>query len=211
MTLPQSPSAPSHRSARKGTIAVVVGIAAVIALLAALLVWSQHGEPEAAPEPKPAAAPVAKRFKPTPYHLVVKSMGIDAPVVQIAMTKDRELDPPADPQRVGWWKASAKPGSVTGQTIVTGHTVHTGGGQFDHLGDVKPGALITLGTHRYRATKTVKLSKEQVAQRAVELFGQTRVRNRLVLITCGDWTGSEYLSNIFVYAKPLPAGGHPSL
>jgi LPXTG-site transpeptidase (sortase) family protein len=138
---------------------------------------------------------------------VVSSLRIDAPIVTIAMSRDRVLTPPADPRDVGWWDASAKPGASAGQTVIAGHTVHTGGGQFDHLGRMRKGAEIQIvrkkRTEYYVATKVFTLSKQQVSDRAQELFGQGRHENRLVLITCGDWTGHEYLTNVFVYAKPV--------
>jgi len=184
-----------------------VVLAAMVAVIAVLVVvalrFQGDGEPKAAAAPEPAPT---QQFKPTPHHLVVESLGIDAPVVTISMSEDRALDPPADPQRVGWWDGSAKPGAATGQTIVTGHTVHTGGGQLDHLGDLERGAEVMLGKHRYRATEVVTYTKAEVAQNNVELFGQDRPRNRLVLITCDDWTGSEYLTNVFVFAKPIGTG-----
>ena len=138
---------------------------------------------------------------------MVRSLDIDAPIVSIAMTPARVLTPPANPREVGWWDDSAKPGATGGQTIIAGHTVHTGGGQFDHLGSIKRGARIEIvrnrHTEEYVATKAFTLSKQAVSDQAPKLFGQKRHPNRLVLITCSDWTGSEYLTNVFVYARPL--------
>jgi LPXTG-site transpeptidase (sortase) family protein len=180
--------------------AIVLAVLAVV-----LLVVSRGGGDGRAAGAAPPA--VTSTGTPTPYRLVVRSLHIDAPVVSIAMTKDRVLDPPANPRDVGWWNASAEPGAAQGQTIVTGHTVHTGGGQFDHLGTMREGAEIELrtpqGAASYVATKVFTLAKPEVAAHTAELFGQARKHNRLVLITCGDWTGSEYLTNVFVYAKPI--------
>jgi LPXTG-site transpeptidase (sortase) family protein len=180
--------------------ALVLAVVAVV-----LLVASRGGGGDRAAGAAPAA--VTSTGAPTPYRLVVRSLHIDAPVVSIAMTKDRVLDPPANASDVGWWNASARPGATHGQTIVTGHTVHTGGGQFDHLGTIAKGARIELSTPQgeasYVATKVFTLSKPDVAARTTELFGQARKHNRLVLITCGDWTGREYLTNVFVYATPV--------
>lgn len=191
-------------SSRARTAAIVAVLVVVAVLVAVLLVLRHHGDGTPAATP-PAAT--TSSGTPTPYRLVVKSANIDAPVVSIAMTKDRALDPPANPREVGWWNASAKPGASTGQTIVTGHTVHTGGGQFDHLGSIKKGAAVQLTTPQgqasYVVTKVFTLSKHDVAVRTAELFGQARKHNRLVLITCGNWTGTEYLTNVFVYAKPV--------
>jgi hypothetical protein len=49
----------------------------------------------------------------------------------------------------------------------------------------------------------VTWSKAELAKRSVELFSQKREDERLVLITCTGWTGSEYTSNVVVFADPL--------
>jgi LPXTG-site transpeptidase (sortase) family protein len=145
----------------------------------------------------------------TPWTIKMASLNIDAPLVGIEATSSLTLDPPRNPQQVGWWKQSAKPGSKTGQTIVTGHTVHTGGGQFDHIGDAKAGAEVditdgtTHKTLRYTVQKVVTLSKEAVDQQANALFSQRNPFNVLVLITCSGWDGHVYHSNVFVYATPV--------
>jgi len=174
----------------------------VLALLAAALLFFI-----VSPGGDDSDAGTTTHFKPTTYHIVVKSLKINAPIVSIAMSSDRVLTPPSNPRDVGWWDASAKPGSASGQTIIAGHTVHTGGGQFDHLGSLKKGARINVvhkkRTDHYVATKVFTLTKAEVSEQAKKLFSQGRAKNRLVLITCGNWTGREYLTNVFVYAKPL--------
>jgi len=195
---PTSPE-PEKARAKRGSVAV----ATVLALLAAALLFLivSPGDDGA------SGAGTTTHFKPTTFHLEVKSLKINAPIVSIAMSSDRVLTPPSNPRDVGWWNASAKPGSERGQTIIAGHTVHTGGGQFDHLGRMRKGARIDvvhkLRTDHYVATKVFTLTKAQVSAQAATLFGQNRPTNRLVLITCGDWTGHEYLTNVFVYAKPV--------
>lgn len=143
----------------------------------------------------------------TPELLIVPSIELEAPIVPIQVDNDRVLHPPADVDEVGWWSRSAKPGSPTGQTLVTGHTVHTGGGVMNKLGDLRPGAVIQiktkLGIVEYRATKIFVYTRDELAKHATDLFGQKREHNRLVLVTCTGWTGSEYTSNIIVFADPL--------
>lgn len=142
-----------------------------------------------------------------PTELVVPSIDLKAPIIPISVDADRVLHPPADVREVGWWRGSAKPGAATGQTLITGHTVHTGGGVMNRLGDLRPGAVIEvrtrLGTVEYRATKIFVYTRDELAKHAGDLFGQKRERNRLVLVTCTGWTGSEYTSNIIVFADPL--------
>ncbi len=139
--------------------------------------------------------------------LVVPSLKIRAPILPIQVNDQQILDPPRNPRDVGWWQQSARPGAAKGQTVLTGHTVHTGGGVMDHLGKLHRGKLIKVvtpkGTMQYRTTRVVTWSKDELAKRAVAIFAQKRPNPRLVLITCTGWTGSDYTSNIVVFAKPL--------
>jgi LPXTG-site transpeptidase (sortase) family protein len=163
----------------------------------------------AAPEPgyqplasyRPLAGPAS------PVRLVVPSLKIKAPILPIEVNDRQILDPPGNPRDVGWWKRSARPDAATGQTVLTGHTVHTGGGVMDDLGDLRKGQVVKVvtpkGTMEYTTTKVVTWSKTELAKRAVDIFAQQRSDTRLVLITCTDWTGSTYKSNIVVFAKPL--------
>lgn len=150
---------------------------------------------------KPLATPSV------PQQLIVPAIKLRAPVLPIDVNSEDVLVPPADVSQVGWWRQSAKPGSSTGQTVITGHTVHTGGGVMNKLGQLAPGELVQVSTRRgtvdYRVTKVFVYTREQLAKNALELFDQRRPKNRLVLITCTGWTGSEYTSNIIVLATPL--------
>jgi len=174
--------------------------------------------------PNPAPAKVAPSVVPSEFHalphpeqgvrLIVPSVNIDAPIVPITLSGNN-LIPPDDASLVGWWTGSAKPGSKTGQTLITGHTVHTGGGQMDHLGAIAQGGIIEIitpdGALWYRETKVVVYSKAQVSQHADELFGQNRAKNRLILVTCTGWTGSYYTSNVIVFADPLGVPNNPKM
>lgn len=145
-----------------------------------------------------------------PLLLIVPSIGLRAPIVPIQVNQvgsERVLTPPRDYHVVGWWDGSAKPGSVTGQTLLTGHTVHTGGGVMNALGDMRPGDLVQiktkLGIVDYAATKVFVYTKQQLSDNAQQLFDPRHGDNRLVLVTCTGWTGHDYTSNIIVFATPL--------
>jgi LPXTG-site transpeptidase (sortase) family protein len=142
-----------------------------------------------------------------PDLLVVPEIELRAPIVPIEIDPDGVLDPPADVHEVGWWKRSAMPGATSGQTLVTGHTVHTGGGVMNRLGDLRPGSLVQIqtpaGTVDYRATKVFVYTKAEVSEHKQELFSQKREDGRLVLVTCTGWTGHDYSSNIIVFADQL--------
>lgn len=114
------------------------------------------------------------------------------------------LMPPADPALVGWWEDGARPGSPDGAVVLTGHTVHSGGGVFDDLAALEPSDVVEVATSRgalsYVVTEVRDLSKAQLASVASDLFGSSG-RARVVLVTCTGWDGERYLGNTVVVAR----------
>lgn len=160
--------------------------------------------PAPAAEPRKRTGPRAVPGAGPPRRIVVESLGIDARVVPIT-TQGTTLDPPADPQVLGWWSGGARAGAARGSALVTGHTVHTGGGAMDDLEQISEGARIRVvtprGSIRYVARSVKVLGKSAMARQAPRLFSQT-APGRLVLVTCEDWDGSGYRSNVVVTAQP---------
>lgn len=185
-------------------------VALTVALLVLLVWWlaSQFGsdDRDGAAEPAAPTWPKAKGGD----ALLVPSIGLDAPIVTIQM-QGNTLSPPDDTDLVGWWKASAEPGAKRGQTVVTGHTIHTGGGVMGRLADVDKGDEVMVRDEgrmiSYAATKVFVYSKAELAENAQSLFGQQRKDGRLVLVSCTDWDGKDYLSNIIVFARQLRPEG----
>jgi len=196
-------------------------VAGVVLLVSGLVAWSQQPaeDPATATDPRPSDIPPtqdvvestdppdAERadWKPgAPRRLEVPALAIDAPIVPIE-APGGVLTPPADPQVLGWWAAGAKPGARQGSALVTGHTVHTGGGAMDDLEQLDHGDRVWMRTDHgrigYQVRSVVVLGKGELAERAARLFSQ-ETRGRLVLITCEDWNGQEYLSNVVVMATP---------
>ncbi|MEO9322999.1 class F sortase [Nocardioides sp. C4-1] len=144
-----------------------------------------------------------------PTRLIVPSLGIEAPVIEIALRSDAVLEPPADPAVVGWWDGSAEPGDTTGRVVLTGHTVSNGDGALDPLPGLEGGRIVLVtetGRHRYRVTDNIVASYETVAERARDIFGQTEESPdgaRLIVVTCTDFNGQFYESNAIVVAEPV--------
>lgn len=140
-----------------------------------------------------------------PTAITIPQLDVSAPVVSIKAV-DAALTPPSDPTMVGWWSGGAQPGAKRGSAVITGHTVHTGGGAFDQLGLLGPGSVVQVttvrGPLRYRVATVTTYRKATLANRAAQVFDQS-VRGRLVLVTCEDWNGSVYLSNVVVVALPM--------
>ena len=158
-------------------------------------------------EEPPPLSPYRSLDPADPVLLVVPSVDIEAPVVPIRLTEDLVLDPPREVREVGWWDRSAQPGSETGSTVIAGHSVHTGGGALDPLRGVTRGAVVDVrtaeGTMRYLVKRKVVYDKDELAVNAVSVFGQEGGQGRLVLVSCTDWDGTAYESNVVVYAVAL--------
>lgn len=200
------------------TLLVVAGLA-----VAGAGVWHWHaagaGDPVAAlsavaapdradAEGLPAAPPPARpaRSRPgAPVEVRVPRLGVAAAVDPVA-APGGTLVPPSDPTRLGWWAAGARPGE-RGSVLVAGHTVSSGGGALDDLEDVRRGDRVVVGTAAgptaYVVDDVEVLAKGVLARRAPRLFAQD-VPARLVLVTCEDWDGTAYRSNVVVTASPAP-------
>jgi Sortase domain len=141
-----------------------------------------------------AAVPPAA---PTRLHLG----DIDAPVVPLELTRSA-LTPPDDPNILGWWGKRA--GARHGTTLLTGHTVHDGGGTFDDLELTPLGERAHLNGHSYQVASVDVISKDELAHRAPALFAQTG-RPNLVLVTCEDYNPAtgHYASNVVVTLDPV--------
>ncbi|WP_132210092.1 class F sortase [Kribbella steppae] len=139
-----------------------------------------------------------------PVKVSVPSLGISARVLGIH-ARGGTLIPPSNPRLVGWWSDGAQPGAANGSAIITGHTVHDGGGAFDDLDELTAGDAVTVttgrGTLNYVVSSVTTYRKKALAKQAAQLFDQS-VPGRLVLVTCEDWDGTAYLSNAVVVAVP---------
>lgn len=138
-----------------------------------------------------------------PIEIRIPALGVATAVTPISSDVSGVLVPPADYTTVGWWAAGVRPGAKHGTVLVTGHTVHTGGGAFDNLDRMRAGQRVVVERpHRdlvYRVSTVTVYRKGTLANRAATIFAQTG-EARLALVTCEDWDGSEYLSNVVVLA-----------
>jgi len=137
-----------------------------------------------------------------PLSVVVPRLSVDVPVVRSKIVKG-VLIPPSSPQVVGWWAEGARPGAAWGGALLTGHTMHLGGGVFDDLEELRARDDVRVrtpnGVLRYTVTGVTIFRKASLAKHAERVFSQI-VPGRLVLITCEDWNGYIYLSNTVVFA-----------
>ncbi|MBA3234051.1 MAG: class F sortase [Propionibacteriales bacterium] len=138
-----------------------------------------------------------------PSTLLLPSLGVSAPVSNIGLDSSLTLVPPSDYTTVGLWAQGAEPGARSGTAIITGHTVHTGGGALDNLEQMRPGEQIVVERPRRDLLYTVETvriySKGTLAEDAAQVFAQDGP-GRLAVVTCEDWDGTTYLSNVVVIA-----------
>jgi LPXTG-site transpeptidase (sortase) family protein len=93
--------------------------------------------------------------------------------------------------------------------VITGHSVHgPATGALERIAELQAGATVLVRTDRrllrYTVTRVETLDKDALTVRAQRLFSP-HGRARLVLVTCGDWDGRHYRSNVVAVA--LPAAG----
>ena len=159
-------------------------------------------QPAAVAPPTRRAAARQRGFR--PHVLTLPALGVQAAVRPIR-TVDRALTPPPDPREVGWWSGGARPGASSGAAVLTGHTVHTGGGAFDDLEALASGDRVRVWSGADQATYEVVsvdvLTRGELADRSARIFDRSGP-GRLVLITCEDWDGTAYRSNVVVTARP---------
>ena len=164
--------------------------------------------PTASPTGRPtavAAPPLVRGVRPD--SVVVPSLDVRADVTPIA-TEDGALTPPSDPLDVGWWSGGSRAGAGAGAAVITGHTVHTGGGAFDDLEELAAGDRVLVlsdgTTVAYDVATVEVLSRAELARASTAIFARSGP-GRLVLITCEDWDGTAYRSNVVVTARPVTA------
>lgn len=149
------------------------------------------------PPPPPVKPGVAAELR-------LPSLGVVASVSSIGLGDSLTLVPPSDYTTVGWWAQGAEPGAPNGTAILAGHTVHTGGGALDNLEDLTAGDQVYLsrpaGDLVYEVSSVTIYRKGTLADEADTVFAQEGP-GRLAVVTCEDWNGSIYLSNVVVIAS----------
>lgn len=143
-----------------------------------------------------------------PYALRIDSIGVDTAVVASESSIGGVLEPPDDATLAGWWSQGAKLGEDAGSAVIVGHSASSGGGVFDAVDELRAGDLIEIDgetqTFAYRVESVEVVSKDQFAAEAGRIFDQD-TDERLVLITCVDWDGGTWRSNIVAIAAPVRA------
>lgn len=142
-----------------------------------------------------------------PTRVTVASIGLDLPVRPVGVAGDGQMELPANPSVVGWYRFGPAPGDGEGSVVLGGHldSREYGVGPLVRLRKLRPGAVVEVrtsrGTVRYRVEGVRDVDKKELA--LGELFARTGAR-RLHLVTCGgpyDANGGGYRDNLVVTAS----------
>jgi sortase (surface protein transpeptidase) len=194
------------RSRRRRAVVTAVGVFFAV-MLSGLLLPSPFGEEQSGSEDGSGSASRTGSGVLPATRLEVPSLDIVAGLTTISMSEGRVLEPPGNVHAVGRWDQSAAYGSRTGRTVLTGHTVYNGGGALGPLPRLQPGELMHVvtpeGRHTYRTTEVMVRSKAWVRRNGTEVFSQPGGDGSLVVVTCTDYDGKDYRSNVIAIAEPI--------
>jgi sortase (surface protein transpeptidase) len=220
----------------------LVGLAGLLLLVGAPVVWQLTATPPAAgdldavlaeepsPDPAPTRSPApatapsdtatfttttprgAVSRPPAPEQLTIPVLGVEAPIVPVALEDDGSMEIPEDVAEVGWFSPGVRPGADAGSAVLAGHVdARTQGpGALFHLERLQPGDEVRVAGGsatevRYEVVARQRYGKAELP--IPELFRRDGP-HRLVLITCGgafDPATRSYEENVVVVATPVDA------
>ncbi|NUR87074.1 MAG: class F sortase [Nonomuraea sp.] len=163
--------------------------------------------PPTAPPPLPPIVPAPPLMPSTPKRIVIKRLGINAPVMSLGLAKDGTIQvPPIDRANLaGWYREMSTPGEA-GPAVILGHKdTRTTPAVFSKVFEIRNGDTIEV---KRQDGITAVFTVGGVEQASKKTFPTQRVYGnqtnaQLHLITCGgtyDRTIGHYQDNIIVYA-----------
>ncbi|MDF5751585.1 class F sortase [Spongiactinospora sp. TRM90649] len=160
-----------------------------------------------APPPLPPIQPAPPMQPSTPLRLVVKKLGIDAPIKSLGLAKDGTIQVPPgnDPNLVGWFRHGPTAGEA-GPSIMLGHKdTATRSAVFSRLAELRYGDQIEVRRQDGTVAVFTVGGVEQADKRTFpteRVYGD-RTNAQLHLITCGgtyNRSTGHYTDNVIVYA-----------
>ncbi|MER6951419.1 class F sortase [Nonomuraea sp. NPDC000554] len=159
------------------------------------------------PPPLPQVTPAPPMLPSTPVRIVIKRLGINAPVESLGLAKDGTIQVPTgdNPNLVGWYRNMSTPGEA-GPAVMLGHKdTRTRSAVFSRLYEIKNGDTIEV---KRQDRTTAVFTVGGVEQASKKTFPTQRVYGnqtnaQLHLITCGGTYNrniGHYTDNIIVYA-----------
>jgi sortase (surface protein transpeptidase) len=145
-----------------------------------------------------------------PATLEIPAIGVSAPVEQVGLDAQGNMDVPKDPFDTAWYAPGTRPGLV-GNAVIAGHVDYHGIGPvvFWRLRELTAGTDIYVtddaGTRRHFVVQSVEIYNTDAAPRE-RIFGASTTAN-LNLVSCtGDFDpgSASYDKRIVVYTTLVP-------
>ena len=145
-----------------------------------------------------------------PERMRIDRLGIEAPLVRLGINADGNMAAPNEPELIGWYEFTAKPGTGSGNAVVAGHRDWRGYGPavFWDLDDLERGDIIEVELRdgsvvRYAVTAGHTYPVADLDMR--EILARTE-EETLTLITCaGALQGNDYTDRHVVRATRIAA------
>ncbi|MFD4543808.1 class F sortase [Streptomyces bauhiniae] len=155
-------------------------------------------------------SPTAPSAPSVPRALSIPRLGVRAAIGAVGVTESGQVEVPADPGRVGWYRFSPAPGEAAGSSVIVGHVDAKGRGLgvLVALSEVRLGDLVRVSRSPGAAADYRVVSRRTVAKKALGATGAFRVDGPavLTLITCtGPYLADEggYQNNLVVTAEAV--------
>jgi len=140
--------------------------------------------------------------------VIVPAIGVNAPMIKLALNPDDSIKVPADTEKTGWWSGGAKPGRK-GAAVIVGHVdSQSGPAVFHDLGRLASGDKVRV-IHKDGPRATFVVTRRERVPK--NRFPTDKVYNDIPrptirLITCGgefDDRSGHYRDNVIVYGRKL--------
>jgi sortase (surface protein transpeptidase) len=183
-------------------------------LLVLIAVLSLMGACDKTPSPRPSLSPApADSFVSSstyasvavPVRLRIRSMKVNAKIVDLGLQPDGAVQVPATTSVAGWFDGGPRPGQA-GPAVILGHVDSTSGpGIFFDLYKIKSGTYVEVdrsdgSTATFRITKVSRVPKTDFP---TDLVYAPTLDPTLRLVTCGgsfDKARGSYRDNIIAFA-----------
>lgn len=139
-----------------------------------------------------------------PMRLKIPAIGIDTSIESLGLTPQGDMDAPAGPDNVGWYKYGAIPGD-SGSAVLDGHVVGPRGeeGVLFNLHKLQVGDTISVidGKSQIISFTVREIRSYNQGEQHSEVFS-AQDKPHLNIITCsGDWSPSQhhYLERLVVF------------
>jgi LPXTG-site transpeptidase (sortase) family protein len=182
----------------RGKLVKIVGLVVVVSVaVAGMFFLPLLHQPVVHSSAMPIAAPQEQHvLAGVPVSLMIPGIGVDAPVDQMGIMPNGDMEAPTGAVHTGWYKLGPHPGNV-GSAVIAGHFGRWKNGDpsvFDNLHTLKPGDKVMIRddagattTFVVRASRTFGRDDD-----AKTIFTSNDGKAHLNLITCqGKWNESR--------------------